>query len=78
MSDFPLGIDAAARIVGVEVSVTVDPERIRPADNRAIVGANDKMARLGWKLKYTLETSLADMVAHVESCGGDAPAKEMK
>jgi len=29
-------------------------------------------------LKYTLETSLADMVAYVESCGGDAPAKEMK
>ena len=69
---------AAARIVGVEVSVTVDPERIRPADNRVIVGANDKMARLGWKLKYTLEASLADMVAYVESCGGDAPAKEMK
>ena len=71
-------LDAAARVVGVEVSVTVDPERIRPADNRVIVGANDKMAQLGWKLKYTFETSLADMVAHVESCGGDAPAKETK
>ena len=56
-------LDAAARIVGVDVNVVVDPARIRPADNRAMIGANGKMLRLGWTLKYALETSLSDMVA---------------
>ena len=62
-------LDAVARIVGIEVSVAVDPARIRPADNHVIVGSNEKMRRLGWTLGHTLESSIRDMVAHVESCG---------
>lgn len=62
-------LETAARIVGVEVYVTVDPDRIRPADNRAIIGNNGKMRRLGWNLKYALEMSLADMVEHLEANG---------
>ena len=60
-------LETVARIVGVEVDVSVDPARIRPADNHMIIGSNEKMRQLGWTLKHTLEASIRDMVACVES-----------
>lgn len=56
-----LGI--VARIVGIEVEACVDPQRIRPADNKVILGSNEKMRQLGWCPTYTLEASLQDMLA---------------
>lgn len=64
-------LETVAKIVGIGVDISVDPARIRPADNHVIVGANDKMLQLGWALRHTLETSIRDMVAHVESCGAN-------
>ena len=61
-------LETVAKIVGVEVRVTVDAARIRPADNHVIVGANEKMAQLGWTLKHTFESSVRDMAAQLESC----------
>ena len=63
--DEVLGI--VARIVGVEVEACVDPQRIRPADNKVIVGANEKMRQLGWCPTYTLEASLQDMLASLNN-----------
>jgi len=64
-------LEAVARIVGIGINVSVDPARIRPADNHVIVGSNEKMIQLGWTLKHSLESSIRDMVAHVESCGAN-------
>ena len=60
-------LETVAEIVGVEIDVTVDSARIRPADNHVIVGSNEKMRRLGWTLSHTLESSIRDMVAYVET-----------
>ena len=64
-------LETVARIVGIGINVSVDPARIRPADNHVIVGSNEKMIQLGWTLKHSLESSIRDMVAHVESCGAN-------
>ena len=56
-------LEIVARIVGIEVEVCVDPQRIRPADNKVILGSNEKMRQLGWGTTYTLEASLQDMLA---------------
>ena len=55
-----LGI--VARIVGIEVEACVDPQRIRTADNKVILGSNEKMRQLGWRPTYSLEASLRDML----------------
>ena len=60
-------LETVAEIVGVGIDVAVDPARIRPADNHVIVGSNEKMRRLGWTLSHTLESSIRDMVAYVET-----------
>ena len=60
-------LETVAKIVGVGIEISVDPARIRPADNHVIVGSNEKMNRLGWTLRHTLESSIRDMVACVES-----------
>ena len=60
-------LETVAEIVGVGIDVTVDPARIRPADNHVIVGSSEKMRRLGWSLSHTLESSIRDMVAYVEA-----------
>lgn len=54
-------LEYAARIAGVGVNVEIDPQRMRPVDNKVIVGSNEKMRRLGWQLAYTLEESMRDM-----------------
>ena len=59
--DEVLGIVAGT--VGIEVEACVDPQRIRPADNKVILGSNEKMRQLGWCPTYTLEASLQDMLA---------------
>ena len=60
-------LETVAKIVGVGIEISVDPARIRPADNHVIIGSNEKMNRLGWTLRHTLESSIRDMVACVES-----------
>ena len=54
-----------AAIVGVDVELEVDPMRIRPADNHVIIGSNRKMMQLGWELRYSLESSIRDMIESV-------------
>ena len=60
-------LEMVAKIVGIGIEISVDPARIRPADNHVIIGSNEKMKRLGWTLSHTLESSIRDMVAYVES-----------
>ena len=60
-------LETVAKIVGVGVEISIDPARIRPADNHVIVGSNEKVRKLGWTLSHTLESSIRDMVAYVEA-----------
>ncbi len=56
-------IDQIAQIVGVKVTTKVNPDFVRPSDNRVIVGAHDKITKeLGWKPQITREQTLRDMI----------------
>lgn len=58
-------IDIMAGQLGLEVDINVDDRLIRPADNRKIVGSNEKIKReLGWENAIPLEQSLKDMIDH--------------
>jgi GDP-4-dehydro-6-deoxy-D-mannose reductase len=61
-------IDIMARQLHVEVDITIDRRLIRPADNRKIIGSNDKVKReLGWESSIPLEKSLRDMILYWEA-----------
>ena len=54
--------------LNLKVDMHVDSRLIRPADNRIIVGSNEKIKReLGWENKITLEQSLKDIIHYWES-----------
>ena len=56
-------IDCIAKKVGVKVSTRVNPEFVRPDDNREIVGSAYKLeAELGWKPVIDILDSLQDMI----------------
>jgi GDP-4-dehydro-6-deoxy-D-mannose reductase len=49
--------------VGVEVERKVDPNLVRPRDNRVIVGSNAKIQNeVGWKPRISLEKAVQDVV----------------
>jgi GDP-4-dehydro-6-deoxy-D-mannose reductase len=61
-------IDIMARQLNIEVEITVDNRLIRPADNRKIIGSNEKIKReLGWENTIPLERSLKDMILYWEA-----------
>jgi GDP-4-dehydro-6-deoxy-D-mannose reductase len=61
-------IDIMAGQLGMEVEITVDDSLIRPADNRKIIGSNEKIKReLGWANTIPLEQSLKDMILYWEA-----------
>ena len=48
---------------GIEVSTSTDPKLVRPSDNRAIVGSNEKILNaVGWKPGLSLDRSLDDIL----------------
>lgn len=61
-------IAVMARQLRLEVTITADPGLFRPADNRKIIGSNEKIRReLGWESTIPLEQSLRDMIHYWES-----------
>jgi GDP-4-dehydro-6-deoxy-D-mannose reductase len=61
-------IDIMARQLNLDVRITVDNRLIRPADNRKIIGSNEKIRReLGWGNTIPLEQSLKDIILYWES-----------
>lgn len=61
-------IDSMARQLDMEVAIDVDQRLIRPADNRVIIGSNEKIKReLGWSNDITLEQSLKDVISYWEA-----------
>ncbi len=51
---------------GRQVTVTVDPKRLRPVEIPTLVGGIDKAKALGWAPKHTVEQALADVLAEME------------
>jgi GDP-4-dehydro-6-deoxy-D-mannose reductase len=67
---FPLKdlIDIMAKQLNIEVNINIDHRLIRPADNRKIIGSNEKIKReLGWENTIPLEQSLKDIIFYWES-----------
>jgi GDP-4-dehydro-6-deoxy-D-mannose reductase len=55
-------IETISKAVGKEYSIETDPAKIRPSDNRVIVGSNAKLKEdTGWKPSIRLEKSIADI-----------------
>lgn len=61
-------IDEIADLLGVKVTTRVNPEFVRPDDNRIIIGSADKINReLGWETQIPLRQTLMDMITHMEN-----------
>ena len=59
-------INQLAGIVGVRVKTRVNPEFVRPNDNRVVVGSHDKLTKeLGWQPEISWEQTLRDMVTEM-------------
>lgn len=56
-------LEALCRQAGVEVSVEVDPARVRPAELPWLVGSAGKLEALGWRRSRGLEEALAAVLA---------------
>jgi len=57
-------IDCIAAEVGVKVTTRVNPEFVRPDDNKEIVGSAYKIqSELGWKPEIDIRDTLKDMIA---------------
>lgn len=61
-------IEIVGTITETDIKTKVNPEFVRPDDNRAIIGSHDKIAQeLKWEPEISLEDTLKDMVAEMES-----------
>lgn len=61
-------IDIMARHLNIEVDIIIDNRLIRPADNKRIIGSNEKIKReLGWENRIPLEQSLTDIICYWEA-----------
>lgn len=61
-------IDMMAEELNIEVDIIVDNRLIRPADNKKIIGSNEKIKReLGWRNTIPLKQSLKDILLYWES-----------
>ena len=57
-------IDCIAKKVGVKVTTRVNPEFVRPDDNKEIVGSSYKIeSELGWKPEINISDTLQDMIS---------------
>lgn len=60
-------IDIMAGQLQIAVEITVDERLIRPADNRIIIGSNEKIrGELGWEITIPLSQSLKEMIQYWE------------
>ncbi len=58
-------IEKMAEILALQVTLQTDTARIRPSDNKIIIGSNSKIKEAtGWTLQYPLEQSLTDILTY--------------
>lgn len=55
-------VDRLVRIAGLDVSIEIDPERLRPSDTPDLVGDNTRLReRTGWSPQIPLDQTLSDV-----------------
>ena len=60
-------VDTLLRIAGVQAEIQVDADRLRPSEQRRMVGDPRKICDLiGWLPKIDLETTLNEILREVE------------
>lgn len=53
-------------ILDIDINHTIDPQLVRPNDNKVIIGSNDKITKdTGWTNVIPLEQSLKEIIAHL-------------
>lgn len=56
-------INMISDYLGMDIRTKINPEYVRPSDNKIIIGSAEKIFReLGWKSKISIEESLRDMI----------------
>ena len=61
-------IHIMAKQLNIEVDINIDNHLIRPADNKKIIGSNEKIKReLGWQNNIPVEQSLKDIICYWEA-----------
>jgi GDP-4-dehydro-6-deoxy-D-mannose reductase len=61
-------ISTISSILDIQVTQKIDPNLVRPNDNKVIIGSNEKLKKdTGWSNNYTLEDSLKDIVAYYQN-----------
>ena len=52
------------KLLNIDFQVEISEDLIRPIDNPVIIGSNNELIRdTGFKLNYTIEQSLEDMIS---------------
>lgn len=60
-------VEEIASIVGITVKTIVNPEYVRPNDNKVIIGSNEKIRnRFGWQPEYKIKGSLESMIEKMD------------
>lgn len=61
-------VDRICNILDIDVNIKLDPNLIRPNDNKIIIGSNKKIKiSHKWEPRYTFDTSLNDMIIYWQS-----------
>lgn len=61
-------IQSMAKLLKLKITQKVDPAKVRPNDNKIIVGSYEKIRKhTGWKPEYSLEKSLADILDYLQN-----------
>lgn len=60
-------IDNTSKQLGIKPNIVIDSTRVRTNDVKLVVGDNTKIKKeLGWKPKYTLQQTIADIIKSYE------------
>jgi len=58
-------IDMLANLLGVKIDIEIDKKKIRPGDNKIIIGDNSKITGLtGWQPQISIMESLQDLITY--------------
>jgi GDP-4-dehydro-6-deoxy-D-mannose reductase len=56
-------IDMFSNLLNIKISIEIDKERVRPGDNKIIIGDNNKIKeQIGWKPEITFIDSLREII----------------
>ena len=61
-------INSTSKQLGIKPNIYIDPTRIRPNDVKMVIGDNTKLKKeLGWKIRYKLDETIADMIDYIKT-----------